>query len=245
MRLARAVVGLGPIDAKSVGRDPMLRWLILLPVFIALLMRWGVPAVTVRLREQFAFQLEPYYALIVSFVALIVPMLAGIVIGFLLLDQQDDGTLAALRVTPISLGGFLVYRISAPMAVSVAMTLVAVPLTGLVEMHPLAVLVVALCASPIAPIYALLLGAFARNKVQGFALMKAAGVLTWPPVIGYFLPLPWQWVVGIVPHYWPTKLFWMLEAGENGYLPYLVVGLIYQAVLIRLLLVRFDRIVRG
>jgi fluoroquinolone transport system permease protein len=35
-----------------------------------------------------------------SFVLLMTPMLAGIVVGFLLLDQRDDQTLTALQVTP-------------------------------------------------------------------------------------------------------------------------------------------------
>ena len=245
MRLAGAIRGLGPIDAKSVARDPLLRWLVLVPLFIALLLRCGVPVVAVRLAERFDFQLEPYLGLIASFVVLIVPMLAGIVIGFLLLDQQDDGTLAALQVTPLSLRGFLVYRISTPMIFSIVMTPPTVWLTGLVTMRLPDLLIVALAAAPLAPIYALMLVGFARNKVQGFALMKIAGILNWPPLIGYFLPLPWQWLVGIVPHYWPAKLFWMLEAGEHGVLPYLVIGLLYQTALVRLLLVRFDRAVRG
>ena len=242
MALVSAIKGLGPIDVKSVARDPMLRWLFALPLLAALLVRWGVPAVAGRLQEQFGFDLEPYYALIASFIALVAPMLAGVVIGFLLLDQRDDGTLAALQVTPLSLNGFLVYRLTVPLVLSVALTMFVVPLTGLVELHPLALLLVAVVASPAAPLYALFLASFANNKVQGFALMKAAGILNWPPVIAYFLPIVWQWVMGIVPAYWPAKLFWMLEAGESGWVPYVLVGTAYQALLVALLLRRFNRV---
>lgn len=249
MRAAQAIRGLAPIDVKSVARDSMLRWLLVLPLLIALLMRWGVPPVTARLDERFAFALEPYYALIASFMAILAPMLVGIVIGFLLLDQRDDGTLAALRVTPVSLNGFLVYRIATPLVVSVALTMVVVPITRLVEIHPLALFLVAVVASPLGPLFALFLASFANNKVQGFALMKAASILNWPPVIAYFLPSGWQWATGIVPTYWPAKLFWVLEAGEAGevgwlgWMPYLVVGIAYQALLVALLLRRFNRIV--
>lgn len=237
-----AIRGLGPIDVKSVMRDSMLRWMFALPLLIALLMRWGVPAVANRLLTQFGFDLEPYYALIASFMVLISPMLVGVVIGFLLLDQRDDGTLAALQVTPLSLNGFLVYRVTAPIFVGVALTLLVIPLTGLVEMHPLALLVVALGVAPFGPLYALFLAGFANNKVQGFALMKAAGILSWPPIIAYFLPIVWQWVMGIVPTYWPVKVFWMLEAGESGWLPYLAVGLVFQGLLMLALLRRFNKV---
>lgn len=244
MALVRAIRGLAPIDAKSVGRDPLLRWMIVMPMLMALLVRLIVAVVTVRLRESYAFDLAPYYALIASFMALIGPMMAGIVIGFLLLDQRDDGTLTALQVTPVSIQGFLVYRLSVLFVFSILMTMIAVPLTGLVEMHPLAVLLVAIVAAPLAPIYALILACFASNKVQGFALMKAVGTLSWPPIIAYFLPTAWQWAMGVVPQFWPVKLFWMLEAGEGGYLPYILVGLTYQALLVMLLLRRYDRVLR-
>ena len=252
MRAAQAIKGLAPIDVKSVARDSMLRWLLALPLLIAIGMRWGVPAVAARLDEQFGFVLQPYYALIASFMAMIAPMLVGVVIGFLLLDQRDDGTLAALRVTPVSLNGFLVYRIAAPLVVSVVLTMVIVPITGLVEIQLLALLVVAVAAAPVGPLFALFLASFANNKVQGFALMKAAGILNWPPVIAYFLPIGWQWAMGIVPTYWPAKLFWVLEAGSagspgevgwTGWVPYFVVGIAYQALLVGLLLRRFNRIV--
>jgi fluoroquinolone transport system permease protein len=101
---------------------------------------------------------------------------------------------------------------------------------------------VAVAAAPFGPVYALLLACFADNKVQGFALMKALGILSWPPVIAYFLPLVWQWVMGIVPTFWPVKLFWMLEGGEPGWWPYLLVALAYQALLLAALLRHFNRI---
>lgn len=43
MTLLGAVRALGPIDLKSVWRDPMLRWLALLPLALALVLRWFVP----------------------------------------------------------------------------------------------------------------------------------------------------------------------------------------------------------
>ncbi|MEM7352088.1 MAG: hypothetical protein AAF657_14910 [Acidobacteriota bacterium] len=244
MALVRAIRGLAPIDAKSVGRDPLLRWMIVMPVVMALLLRLVVAVVTVRLRERYGFDLEPYYALITSFMSLIGPMMAGVVIGFLLLDQRDDGTLTALQITPVSLQGFLVYRLGVLIVVSILMTMIAVPMVGLVEISPLALLLVAIVAAPLAPIYALILVCFANNKVQGFALMKAVGTLSWPPIIAFFLPSAWQWTMGVVPQFWPVKLFWLLEADAGGILPYVVVGLVYQALLIVLFLRRYERVLQ-
>ena len=65
----------------------------------------------------------------------------------------------------------------------------------------------ALAAAPAAPLLALFLAAFARNKVQGFALMKAAGVVIWPPVAAVFVPMPWQLLFGVSPVYWPARVY--------------------------------------
>lgn len=242
MHLTSVFRALGPIDLRNIRRDAMLRWLVLAPVLLALLLRWLTPTVTEHVRLRYEFALEPYYPLIASFMALTTPLIAGALVGFVLLDQRDDGTLSALQVTPLTLDGYFVYRLATPLLVSVAMTMITVPLTGLVRLGWPALALVALAAAPLAPLFALLFAGFAANKVQGFALMKAAGVLNWPPLIGWFLPLKWQWFTGIVPTYWPAKVFWMIEAGESGVWAYLAIGLIYQSGLLVLLLKRFNRV---
>jgi fluoroquinolone transport system permease protein len=242
MRASTVVRALGPIDLKNIARDSLLRWIVGLPIVLALLIRWATPMVAARLRNEYAFDLVPYYPLLVTFVLLISPMLAGMVIGFLLLDQRDDRTLTALQVTPLSLTGYLVYRMAVPMLAGIAITMVAVPLCGLVPIGVVPLLVTAVAAAPLAPVFALFLGAFAANKVQGFALMKVAGIVNWPPIIAYFLPTPWQWLMGIIPTYWPAKLFWMLEAGQSGYGPYLAVGVAYSLGLSTLLVRRFKTV---
>ncbi len=232
--------GLLPIDLKNVRRDPLLRWLIFLAPLMALALRWATPLVAARLQERYGFDLRPYYPLIASFMAATVPNMAGVVIGFLLLDQRDDQTLSALQVTPLSLTGYLAYRMAGPLLLSIVLTFVSLPMTGLVHMNPFQLLVVSVGAAPIAPLYALFLGGFANNKVQGFALMKAAGIINWPPLVAYFVATPWQWLFGIVPTYWPVKLVWMFEAGEGGWWVYLVIGLAFQMLLARLLMWRFS-----
>ena len=232
---------LGPIDVKNVSRDPLLRWLVFYPLLITSLIRWGVPWLTARLLAQFQFDLAPYYPLLMSFVLVMTPMLAGIVIGFLLLDQRDDQTLTALQVTPLTLNGYLLYRLSVPIGLSLVTTLLVLPLAGLIELGVGSLGLAALSAAPLAPFYALLLAAFAANKVQGFALTKALGVLLVPPVLAYFIPTPWQWIFGLDPLYWPAKLLWMLHAGEPGYWLYLAAGWLYQFWWLLILLRRFNK----
>ena len=241
--VAAVVRALGPIDARSVARDSMLRWLIAMPIAYALAFRWGVPALRAWLDEHYGFDLAPHYPLLASFLVLITPALLGAVAGFLLLDQRDDRTLTALQVTPLTVEGYLAYRIAVPMLVSVPVMVACIAISDLVTMGVVPAIAAAAQAAPTAPLFALFAAGFATNKVQGFALLKGVGVLSWPPVIAWFVSSPWQVAFGLDPLYWPLKVFWMLEAGESRVWLYFLAGLAYQSLLLALLVRRFKAVI--
>lgn len=169
----------------------------------------------------------------------------GTVVGFLLLDQRDDETLSALLVTPLRLNDYLRYRMILLLVLCVALSCIAIPLAGLAETTGLQLIVTSIVAAPLAPIYALFLASFAGNKVQGFAFAKAVGIVLVPCVAAYFVSGPWQNAFGIVPHYWPMKVFWLFDEGLAGAaLAHAVVALGWQGVLLGLLIRRFSRVVR-
>jgi len=236
---------LGAIDARSVARDSMLRWMVMLTPAFGLFLRFALPPMAAALHVRFGFDLTTYYPLIVSFLPLVVAGMIGTVVGFLLLDQRDDETITALLVTPLSLGDYLRYRIVALMLLSLSFSCLAVPLTGLTGTTPLQLVVTSVVAAPLAPIYALFLGSFAGNKVQGFALAKVIGVVLVPCIVAYFVGSPWQIVFGLVPHYWPLKVFWLFdEAAVGAALVHAVMGLAWEGAVMALLLRRFAQVVR-
>jgi fluoroquinolone transport system permease protein len=81
--------------------------------------------------------------------------------------------------------------------------------------------------------------------VQGFALAKAAGIVSVPCVVAYFVTGPWQSAFGLVPHYWSMKAFWLFDQGATAAaLVHALIGLSWQAVLLMVLLPAFSRAVR-
>jgi fluoroquinolone transport system permease protein len=245
MRIAATFRSLGAIDAHNVARDSMLRWIALFTPAFGLLFRFAAPPVADVLRRQFNFDLVAYYPLLMSFLPLIMAGMIGTVVGFLLLDQRDDQTLSALLVTPLSLGDYLRYRLSGLMLVTVVFGAVMVPLAGLTATTPLQAVVSSVTAMPLAPIYALFLGTFAANKVQGFALAKAVGIVMVPCIMSYFVTGPWQNAFGLLPHYWPLKVFWLFDDGATGAaLVHALIGLAWQSVLLMMLVRRFSHVAR-
>ena len=245
MRVLASYRSLGAIDLRNVARDPMLRWVAVLTPLCGLLFRFAVPSIAAALEERLDFDLTTYYPLLMSFLPLMVAGMIGAVVGFLLLDQRDDQTMSALLVTPLSLGDYLRYRMIVLLVLCVVLSWITVPLAGLTETTWLQLTVTSIVAAPLAPIYALFLGSFAGNKVQGFALAKAVGIVIVPCIAAYFVTGPWQIAFGVVPHYWSLKVFWLFEAGAPAAaLVHAVVGLGWQGAVLVLLAWRFSRVVR-
>ncbi|NRA89382.1 MAG: hypothetical protein HRU28_18790 [Rhizobiales bacterium] len=49
---------------------------------------------------------------------------------------------------------------------------------------------------------ALFLVLTADNKIQGFAMGKFLSIGGWVMMVGWFIPQPWQWLVGIFPPFY-------------------------------------------
>ncbi|MEX1020816.1 MAG: hypothetical protein WDZ49_14230 [Litorilinea sp.] len=235
--MTTAVRALTVADWRNIRRDSLLQFVLIYPFILGIGMRWLIPFVTTALADR--YDITQYNHLLAGFFGLlIVPALVGIAIGFLLLDERDDRTLSALQVTPLSPGAYLVYRLGFPALISVISVLIVMPLMNIVPVNVYRLLPMMLVAAMEAPIFALFLATFAHNKVQGLALMKAAGITLIIPFISWFIPAPWQWFLGIIPTFWPVKSYWLMVSGDT-YWPHLLVGIALHALVLWLLVRRF------
>ena len=151
------------------------------------------------------------------------PGIVGMVVGFLLLDEQDARTLTALRVTPLSMRRYLAYRVTVPLLVATASTLAGYQLIGVTPLPLVSLVAISVVGALSAPLLALVLATAAPNKVAGFALVKVLNGVNLLPVAAYFLPRPLQYAAGIIPAYWPMRAFWS-AADRQEYIVYLAIG---------------------
>jgi fluoroquinolone transport system permease protein len=227
-------------DTRSLWRDPLLGWVLGLPLGVALLLRTLVPRIQEALMARVAFDLEPYHSLIMGAYLMTAPGIVGMVIGFLLLDERDARTLTALRVTPLSIHHYLAYRIVLPLALGTAATLIGYPLIGIASLPLSELWPLALVAALSAPLQALVVAAAAPNKVAGFAVVKVMNVLSLAPGLAFFVPRPGQYIAGVLPTYWPMRALWSADAGEAfGW--YLVMGMLTSAIRLMIAARMFDR----
>ncbi len=96
---------------------------------MVLILRLLTPGIAAWLKVVHNFSLASFYPLVLSiFLVLQVPVMYGVVIGFLVLDERDDGTLEALRVTPVSMSAYAYYRTIVAVFLSVFFILASLPL---------------------------------------------------------------------------------------------------------------------
>ncbi|MFP4178366.1 MAG: hypothetical protein ACLFTZ_06375, partial [Acholeplasmataceae bacterium] len=175
--------------------------------------------------------------------ALVIIMMTGFVFGaitgFTLLDDQDDHVIDALKVTPIPVKSYIASKLVLSYLLALLSLVVLILLTGFLKGSPWdRVLMITVLLPLQTPIYALMINAFADNKVEGFVVMKFTGLLLLVPIASIFLT-DWQELfLSFLPSFWAIRLI-AIETVDASYffassLTYFLLGLGANVVLLAL-----------
>lgn len=239
--MARALLAFGRNDIRGTYRDPLLVMIVFAPVIWTSGVYILTPRFTTMLADRYDFDLVPYYPLILTaFLLLTSIIIVGGLAAFLVLDEVDAGTLAALRVTPVPLSTFFAYRAATVMAVTTVYVIATMSFSGILAPGVLPALIpIGLLSGVSAVVTLLLIVAVANNKIQGLAMMRALGMLiAGLPCLPWFIDSGWNLAFGVLPPYWAAKAFWVASA-HGTWWPYVVVGVVYNLAVAWPLFVRF------
>lgn len=219
-------------DAKLVVRDRFLIGVAVYMFVLAVVVRYGLPPSTRALLRSTGFDLSSFYPLIGSFLAVTATSLAGILTGFLLLEEKENRTLRALLVSPLALRTYLGYRMASPMALGILAVPVVVLIAGVAvpPLWPLAA--IAVVASLFGVITALFVPATAGDKVTAFAMAKILSAFTFIPVAAWFVQDPWQYLFGVYPPYWVFRAYWEADAAGVVWWGYLTAAVVTHVIAI-------------
>mgnify|MGYP000091377037 CR=1 FL=1 len=233
-----SVVSLALADLKNWVRDPLLVYIGLAPVLLSVVGRYLVPYAADALAGRLA--LAAYYPEVVAGFTLFGPSIIGFAVGFLILEDREQGTVTAVRLTPLTGQGYLTYRLAVTTLVSFTAAVVIVPLLGVVVVPALALVAVSAVAALYGAVTALVLSGLAANTIEGIAVSKFLGFLVMVPVaVIAVVPPPYQHLGGVFPAYWPA-LGLVTATGEPESLPgVLGVGIVYQGAVLAVLARRF------
>lgn len=233
-------------DARLIGRDSFLSMLAGYIVFVALLLRFGLPALAENLaaNPEVPFSLVDYYPLLVAYMVVFLgSVVAGMIIGFIVLDERDDNTIKALLVTPVPVNFYIAYRVAVPMVIAFFITILEITIINLALIEFWQLLIIAAAASLTAPLVMLFFSTFAENKVQGFAMNKIVGILGLLIMAAWFVQPPLQYAIGIFPPYWFAKAYWLAYAGDPNWGWAVVLGILTSSALLAFFVRRFRTIV--
>jgi fluoroquinolone transport system permease protein len=232
---------LASADLRQARRDPMLELLLYAPILILGLVRFGLPPLQEALLQYTGFDLTPHYPFVLSMVPMLMPLMVGMVVGFILLDERDENILAAIAVTSLSRSSYLIYKTLLPLLYSSLLSFLSLHLAGQSLFPLLPSVPGVIAASLLAPCIAFFLAAYAENKVSGLVLAKAAGFLLVFPVIAYLLPAQWTYLLAPAPTFWLSLHLTALAEGKPLAWPALAAGLLLMCALLMFFIHRFEK----
>jgi fluoroquinolone transport system permease protein len=124
-----------------------------------------------------------------------------------MLDERDEGVGVYYTVTPLGGAGYLASRMLLPMLWSIVIAPILTALFSLTHPDYLRVMLIAVCGGFFGATLALLLLAFAGNKVEGLAVSKLMGMLMLPMIVPLLTNSPWGYLAGAFPAFWMGALF--------------------------------------
>lgn len=172
---------------------------------------------------------------------------------FSLIENKDEHTINTIAVTPISISGYIRFKMTYLYIMSILSSVLIIWGTKLLAGHKYVignvrlldnlqvseVLAFAIVSSLFIPALALFQGALAKNKVEGFAFIKSTGIVALVPALIVLKGFSgWlQYILGIFPNFWAVKgimlkLLPMDNAANMSYPMYLTAGAVYNALIL-------------
>ena len=191
-------------DFRMVARDPLLALMPFVPFMAAGALRFLLPLLAAFVEDKTGFRLMAYADLVLVVITLFPGMFYGMVAGFLLLDDRDDGVSTYWGATPVGRTGYLAARLGLFSAAAFAAGLAVGPVLGVGRLGLAGTTVTSALGAAQVPFIALFLAAFAANKVEGLSILKALSALDMAP-LAVMLALPVRAAAWPFPQYWAAE----------------------------------------
>lgn len=187
-------------DMRAAWLDLLPAFLIVVPVVLAVSIRFGYPWLAHLLLQRAGFDIAPYLPLLLTITVVIhVPLMMGMLSALMMFDDIAERRLQLLQVTPVTLERYLGYRIAFTGLLALVGLMVAVPLSGLTPDAMPTLLPTIVLGAAQAPLI-MLAAAFANDRAQGVGLLKIlSGVVLLLAVAPWWLPHPLRWLALLTP----------------------------------------------
>lgn len=184
-------------DLKNLRRDPTLLVLLFAPLLLICVIRFGIPILS-----EYIPNLGDFYKEIISFFSLLNALLPSFIISFILLDEKDMQLFPVIKVTPVSLSGFLTTRIVFMVFFGFVSSMLLLLINGIYSISIFKAIQLALLCAMNTPILILLTVSIAKNKVEGLTILKIATISLIIPILIFFYDSYLVYFLAIFPAFW-------------------------------------------
>lgn len=222
-------------DMRQIFRDRTLILFLFAPLLLILFIRFFVPFIT---------KLYPvvtgYHDIIMMFGSIQTAIMFGFITSFMILEEKDENVLQVIRVLPVSPLYYILYKLLFATFFSFLGSFLVITFGGIAYPGLGGSLLVSLQAGLAAPFITLVVGTFAKNKVEGMAYFKGIDLVLNIPLLALFTTGAIGFIAAVLPTYWTFRLYRGLLAQENVVFLFAGGTMVYLAV-IAMLFFRFRK----
>lgn len=228
-------------ELKGIVRDKMNLFFVFFPVLLGLIGYYVIPVIEKGVQPG-----NPAPQIVAMMMILMTGYIFGAVTGFTLLDDRDDNVLISLKITPVSVRFYVVLKLLISYVFGVFATVLLIYATGFLPGAPFGnVVLISLVGALQGPAIALIVNSFAKNKVEGFVIMKTSGLILIVPVLVFFVQTWKEVFLVFVPGFWPARLIQMelLPTINTNFtfLVYFLAGVVYNVLFAALMMKLFTK----
>jgi fluoroquinolone transport system permease protein len=240
-------------ELKTILRDPLSLYMCSFPVILLILATTVFPLIFRSMGAANDATLRVTMLIVLLIVLTLGSFFLSFLTALLLVENKDEHTLATIAVTPVGTSGYIRFKMAYIYVMSILSTMLVLFGTKYIaggeyairgvslfdNLNAAEIISFALVNGLFVAALALFQSSFAKNKVEGFAFIKATGIVALVPillVLGSFRD-GLQYALGVLPNFWAIKGIMLelfpIESSANLSFPlYLAIGAGYNLLLL-------------
>ncbi len=221
----------------EIVHDFMMVACIIAPILMGVVFKFVIPLLEGILCNYFMKTqiIAPYYIIFDLLLAILTPILFTFSGVLTMLEEFDLGIAKYYFVTPVGKKGYLQSRLFFPAIISMLYGMILLIFFNISNISFIMILVFSFSGALMAVICAMLVVAYAKNKIEGMALIKLCGLLIVGIPVAYFVNSPVRYVFSVLPS------FWLAQLSITGNYLYTLPTVSTSIIIILLLYAKFNR----
>lgn len=209
-------------DFKQLIREPMMFILFLAPILITIIIKILYVFLLPHIQSMLSFDIYTYKPYILSLVLLFSPMMLGVVMGFMMLDDKDAKIIELMSITPLGRSGYLINRLSFVLLPTIIYTFLNYYIMQIYIINLYALIYLSINLSFLSVTIGIVFASLATDKIKGLTYAKGLNIILIFAFGDLFKGIWMKNLSSAFPTYWVTSII----INQNSAVSYIILGII-------------------